>query len=99
MLNVFIIISKYLFIIYMGLFLWNGFVAGTNKSSAAKYYFALANQRLAMIFFHINAFLLLIWNDPSDITGSIGKAVGILFIILLGCFTARKLYPNSSQIL
>ena len=99
MLNVFIIISKYLFIAYMGLFLWNGFIAGTNKSTAAKYYFALANQRLAMIFFHINAFLLLIWNDPSDISGSVGKAVGILFFMLLGCFLGRKVYPNSSQIL
>ena len=99
MLNVFIIISKYLFMIYMAVFLWNGFIAGTNKSTAGKYFFALSNQRIAMVLFHINAFALLIWNDPSDISGSAGKAVAILVFILFGCFLGRKIYPNSSHIL
>ncbi len=94
-----IILSKYLFIIYIVFFLWNGFVAATNKSIEEKYTPALSRQHIFMCVFHINAVLILVLSQPDNIYFLLTRGLVILLFLVFAPKLIKKIYPNCSIIL
>lgn len=99
MLNILIIISKYLFILYISLFLLHGFIAGTNKNDPKKYGRSLGHMRAQILLFHINAYLILLLANTDSLEATFKHGFGILVFLVISALAVRKLYPNSSQLL
>lgn len=102
MIDLYIIISKYLFILYIAVFIFCGAMINLKRQEMAKYSIAsgLSNQRICIILFHITASVILI--SAAVETGMqpviLYCVVGFLLIIGGNIFTA-KLYPQGSHLL
>ena len=94
-----IIISKYLFIVYIVVFLWHGFIAATNKNDTNKYKKALSRQRLMMCLFHINAVIILALAQSDNIYFIVTRGTVILMFLILAPPAINKIYPSCSHIL
>ena len=99
MLNVFIIISKYLFILYISLFLLNGFIAATHKDIKSRYNAAIFVQRLCILLFHLNAYIIFIAADPLLFTQISGRCIETAVFLIAAFVLSAKLYPAGSHLL
>lgn len=100
MTDIFILLSKYLFLLYMGIFLFSGFIINIVREgwSGCSISFALQNQRLCMYFFHINAFAILI-SGAEDKLPVLYFALAAFAYLFFGNLIARKIYPDASHLL
>ena len=102
MIDLYIIISKYLFILYIAVFIFCGVMINLKRQEMVKYSVAsgLSNQRICIILFHITASVILI--SAALETGMqpviIYCTVGFL-LILGGNVLTAKLYPDGSHLL
>jgi cell division protein FtsW (lipid II flippase) len=100
MADIFILLSKYLFLIYMGVFLFSGFIINLVREgwSGCSVPFALQNQRISLVAFHINACLILIMTAEEKLPVLYFSLIGLVYIIV-GNLVLRKLYSNASELL
>ncbi|MBQ9518964.1 MAG: FtsW/RodA/SpoVE family cell cycle protein, partial [Firmicutes bacterium] len=94
-----IILSKYLFIVYIIVFLWHGFIAATNKNDLKKYNNSLSKQRAMLCLFHINAVIILALAQIDNIYFILTRGIVILMFLIFAPLLIKKLYPNCSHIL
>ncbi len=102
MIDIFIIISKYLFVLYIGLFLLNGFLISLSKEEIIQFKEkrGLSNQRICIVLFHITASIILIVSQIEyTLEKTIGYCMAGLVLILVAVNVLKKLYPKSSQLL
>lgn len=102
MIDLFIIISKYLFIFYIALFVLCGFMINLKRQDMVKFNIAigLSNQRICIILFHITASVILISSQLEyDIQPVILYCVTGFLLIIGGNILTAKLYPNGSHLL
>lgn len=100
MLEIFILLSKYLFIIYMFLFLLSGFCINLSKEGAGlnELFFATI-QRVMIVMFHITAFAILVLNDKETTAVTLVFGCCTLLYILISNLLLSKIYKNSSTVL
>ncbi|MDO5388805.1 MAG: FtsW/RodA/SpoVE family cell cycle protein [Clostridia bacterium] len=102
MIDLFIIISKYLFIIYIAVFVFCGFMINLKRQNMAGFNIAagLSNQRICIILFHITASVVLISAAYEyDIQPVIIYCVIGFLLIIGGNTITAKLYPEGSHLL
>lgn len=100
MLEIFILLSKYLFIVYMFLFLLSGFCINLSKEGAGfNELFFVTMQRVMIVMFHITAFGILVANDKQTTTVTLAFGCASLFYILLSNILLGRIYKNSSAVL
>lgn len=102
MVDICIIISKYLFILYIGLFLLNGFLINLKSRNLIRFNIAkgLSTQKMCIILFHITASIILISSQIQyELNRTIGYCVFGLILIVVAEMVMKKLYPKGSQIL
>ncbi len=102
MIDLYIIISKYLFILYIAAFVFCGFMINLKRQGMAGFNIAsgLSNQRLCIILFHITASVILISASVEYEMQPVILYCVIGFLLIIGgnIFTA-KLYPEGSHLL
>lgn len=102
MIDLYIIISKYLFILYIAGFVFCGFMINLKRQNMAGFNIAsgLSNQRICIILFHITASVILISAavEYEMQPVIIYCTIGFLLIIGGNILTAR-LYPEGSHLL
>lgn len=102
MIDLYIIISKYLFILYIAVFVFCGFMINLTRQNMARFNVAagLSNQRICIVLFHITASVILISASVEFEMQPVILycAVGFLLIIGGNILTA-KLYPDGSHLL
>lgn len=97
MIEIFILLSKYLFLIYMMLFLFSGFCINLSKEGAnLNRLFFITMQRVMIVLFHITAFVILFFTDKENPGSTLLIGIGSLAYVLLGNLVLGKLYKNSS---
>ncbi len=102
MTEILIIISKYLFVLYIGLFLLSGFLISLSKEGMVKYKekTGISHQRVCIILFHITASIILIASQVEyTLEKTIGYCVAGLIIIAAATVVLEKLQPKGSQLL
>ena len=101
MFEIFILLAKYLFIIYMCLFLLCGFCINLSKEGAvnAKESFLAAVQRIMIMLFHITAFIIMVIdNDEQRMVTLLFGLISLLYV-MLGCILLEKIYKKSSPVM
>lgn len=102
MIDILVIISKYLFVLYIGFFLLCGFLISLSKENMIKFRQSrgLSNQRICIVLFHITASIILIC---SQIETSLEKTAGYcaagLVLIIVAQSMLSKLHPKGSHLL
>ncbi len=102
MTDVYIIIAKYLFMIYIAVFVFNGFMINLAKQDMAKYNIiaGLSAQRVCIALFHITASVILIANSLEyDIQPVVIYCVIGFVITVGGNALTRAIYPEGSHML
>lgn len=102
MIEIFVLLAKYLFIAYIGVFLVYGFMINLAREDIIDFKIAigLMKQRLCIILFHITASIILISaNAAEHLTEVVVYCVVSLALLLFGNTIVRKLYPDSSHML
>lgn len=102
MIDIFIQISKYLFIIYIAIFLFYGLMINFARQEIIdfKIAYGLSNQRMCISLFHITASVILISaNVETDLTGVLIYTVAGLIFIVGGNKLLTTLYKDSSHLL
>lgn len=102
MIDICIIISKYLFVLYIGLFLLSGFLISLSKENMIQFreIRGLSNQRICIVLFHITASIILIASQLEyTFEKTTGYCVAGLVLILVASSVLQKLYPKGSQLL
>lgn len=102
MIDICIIISKYLFVLYIGLFLLSGFLISLSKENMIQFreIRGLSNQRICIVLFHITASIILIASQLEyTFEKTTGYCVAGLVLILVASTVLQKLYPKGSQLL
>lgn len=101
MFEIFILLAKYLFIIYMCVFLLCGFCINLSKEGVVDVSENLlaAVQRIMIMLFHITAFIILVINDKEQPTVTLIFGLISLLYIMLGCILLEKIYKKSSPIM
>lgn len=102
MIDIYIIISKYLFVLYISLFLLNGFLINLSKEEMIKFKIkrGLSNQRICIILFHVTASVILISSQLEyTLEQTAGFCIAGLVIVALVPKLLQKLYPDGSHIL
>ncbi len=102
MIEIFILLSKYLFIAYIGVFLVYGLIINLAREDIIDYKIAigLMKQRLCMVLFHITASIILISaNAEENLMQTVGYCVISLVLLIFGNTLVKKLYPDSSHLL
>ena len=81
MIEIFILLAKYLFIAYIGVFLIFGLIINLAREDIIDYKIAvgLMKQRLCIILFHVTASIILISANAEE---NLGQVVGYCAIIL-----------------
>lgn len=99
--NILIIISKYLFVFYIGFFLYQSMLISLTKEErlSANVPFALSNQRLITILFHITAYIILCLANKEYFVQTLTEGLISLCFIGIGNFLVYRLYKNSSQLM
>ena len=92
-------LSRYLFVFYIAYFLWQGvrYIAAERGFFEGKSYGAAAKQRIAVVFMHITAFLILAY-EPGSMsfnTSALIYAAGSLVLIISMNIGASKIYKGS----
>lgn len=87
MFDLLIMVSRYLFILYMGFFLWEGvvYIAYEQGGFLGSPYHAVSIQRRLIIFMHITAFLILAYNRDTrvyDWKTVLFGAAGCIFLLV-----------------
>lgn len=96
------IIAKYLFMLYIALFLLNGFLVNLTREGIGNFKIkrGLSNQRICITLFHITASIILI---ASQIEYSLEKTIGYciagLIIVIAVPNIIKKLYSKGSDML
>lgn len=102
MIDLYIIISKYLFILYIAVFIFCGFMINLKRQEMVRFNVAagLSNQRICIILFHITASVILISAAVEYEMQPVILYCVIGFLLIIGgnIFTAR-LYPEGSHLL
>ena len=98
-----ILISRYFFIIYIGIFIFWGlvFVTGERRSDPDKLPRAVSAQRTVMIFMHITAYLILCWDRETslpDVKVLISGA-GALVYLFISSYLLRKIYSHGCPLI
>ena len=98
-----ILISRYFFIIYIGIFIFWGlvFVTGERRSDPEKLPRAVSAQRTVMIFMHITAYLILCWDRETslpDVKVLISGA-GALVYLFISSYLLRKIYSHGCPLI
>ncbi len=102
MIDLFIIISKYLFILYIGIFVLCGFMINLKRQDIVRFSIpaGLSNQRICIIFFHITASVVLISAAAEyDVQPVIIYCVVGFLLIIGGNMLTARLYPDGSHLL
>ncbi len=102
MTDVYIIIAKYLFMAYIAVFVFNGFMINLAKQDMAKFNIiaGLSAQRVCIALFHITASVILIANSLEYDMQPVVIYCIIGFIITLGGNAlTRAIYPDGSHML
>lgn len=102
MIDLCIIISKYLFILYIALFVFFGFMICLKNQGMAGFSVkaGLSNQRICIILFHITASVILISASLEyDMHSTVIYCAAGLFLIMGGNMVIARLYRNGSQLL
>ena len=101
MFEIFIILAKYLFIVYMCIFLLCGFCINLAKEGAfnIKEDFLGAVQRIMIMLFHITAFAILVINDEEQMEITLIFGLISLLYIMLGCILLERIYKKSSPVM
>ncbi len=103
MFELIVLLSRYFFIFYAVYFLWQAlaYILSERKILKIKLSLALAKQRVAIVFMHLTAFLLLAYEPegfPLNIQTLIIGTVGLV-LILLGQVAANRIFKNSCQLI
>lgn len=98
-----ILISRYLFIIYIGVFIFWGliFVTDERKGNPQRLPKAVSAQRTMMVLMHLTAYAILAWdseNKMPDIT-VIVSGVGALVYLFVSSFLLRKIYKHGCPLI
>lgn len=98
-----ILISRYFFIIYIGIFIFWGlvFVTGERRSDPEKLPRAVSAQRTVMIFMHITAYLILCWDRETslpDVKVLISGA-GAMVYLFISSYLLRKIYSHGCPLI
>lgn len=102
MTDLFIIISKYLFIIYIAVFVLIGLLINLKRQDMARFNIAmgLSNQRICIILFHITASIILVCSyQEYDMEPVIMYCVLGFLLIIGGNMLTARLYPEGSHLL
>ncbi len=100
MLEIFILLSKYLFIIYMSLFLLSGFCINLSREGAGlNELFFVTIQRVMIVLFHISAFIILVGSDKENPSATLLFGCATLLYVMLSGILLGKIYKNSSSVL
>ena len=99
MLDLIIMLSRYAFIVYIVLFLWQGvvYVAYEQGGYLGSPYTAVSIQRRLVVLMHITAFLILSYNRETylyDIRTLIFAAVSLIFILFAVKLLDRFFYEG-----
>ena len=102
MLQIFILLSRYLFLFYIGFFLLQGFLIALKEEDILPNVhipFALSNQRVMIILFHITAFIILSFYETDSFINTTTLGIGIitLIFITLGNLITYNIYKGSSH--
>lgn len=102
MIDLYIIISKYLFILYITVFVFCGFMINLKRQEMAGFNIprGLSNQRLCIILFHITASVIMISASVEyDMKPVIIYCVTGFMLIIGGNILTAKLYSDGSHLL
>ena len=102
MIEIFILLAKYLFIAYIGVFLIYGLIINLAREDIIEYKIAvgLMKQRLCIILFHVTASIILISvNAEENLNQVVGYCVISLGLLMFGNNLVKRLYPESSHLL
>lgn len=102
MIDLYIIISKYLFILYIAVFVFCGFMINLKRQEMARFNIAagLSNQRICIILFHITASVILISASIEyEMQPVILYCVVGFILIIGGNILTAKIYPEGSHLL
>lgn len=104
MLQIFILLSQYLFIFYIAFFLLQGFLISLKEENIYKDVnipFALSNQRVMIILFHITAFIILTTYKADSFINVDMLVIGFLSLafIAIGNIVATNLYKGSNPLI
>ncbi len=102
MIDMCIIVSKYLFILYIALFVFFGFMICLRNQDMTRFSIkaGLSNQRICIILFHITASVILISASLEyDMRSAVIYCVSGFFLIMGGNMAISRLYKNGSQLL
>lgn len=102
MVDLYIIISKYMFILYIAVFVFCGFMINLKRQEMAKFSIAagLSNQRLCIILFHITASVILISASIEYEMQPVILYCAVGFLLIMGGnILTAKLYPEGSHLL
>lgn len=101
MLEIFILLSKYLFTIYMAVFLLCGLIINLSREEliSPNENFLAGIQRILVMLFHITAFIILIFNDKEtpQVMLFFGCVTGLYIIVAM--ILCTKIYKKSSAVL
>ncbi len=98
MVDVFIILSNYLFLAYIAVFILNSVGISINRDDENKVGYKLATQRICIYLFHINASVVLIMTG-SDMTKSIVYCALVLFMLVLSSTLLKIIYKGASHLM
>jgi cell division protein FtsW (lipid II flippase) len=100
MLEIFILLSKYLFIVYLFLFLLSGFCINLSREGLEldELFFATI-QRVTIVLFHITAFAILTFNDTETPGSTLAFGCLTLVYMLFAGILLSKVYKTSSPVL
>lgn len=99
--NLIIIIAKYLFVFYIGFFLFQGFLISLAKEEKihTNVPFALSNQRLMIALFHLTAYLILFMTTKENKVAVLTEGIISFAFIVIGNLSVYKIYKDSSQLM
>ena len=96
MLEIFILLSKYLFTIYMAVFLLCGLIINLSREEliSPNENFLAGIQRILVMLFHITAFIILIFNDKEtpQVMLFFGCVTGLYIIVAM--ILCTKIYKK-----
>lgn len=98
-----ILISRYLFILYIGIFVFWGlvYVIGERKCSYENLPRAISIQKTVIILMHITAYAILCWNkeDKSIDTAVLVSGVAALVYIFVSSYLLKKIYRHGCPLI
>lgn len=98
-----ILISRYLFILYIGIFVFWGlvYVVGERKCSNENLPRAISIQKIVIILMHITAYAILCWNkeDKSVDSAVLVSGAAALVYIFVSSYLLKKIYRHGCPLI